>query len=251
MSNLLKFLDKVSGFLDEGESADAVFQDFAKAFDKVPHRRLLKKLSSHGIDGKVWKWIEAWLTDRYQRVCIGGIKSSWIRVISGVPQGSVLSPVLFLIFINDLDEGLSSWILKFADDTKIFNKVSKPGDGGKLQSDLDRLMKWSVEWQMMFNVQKCKVMHFGSKNPCNEYIMNNLPLEKTHTERDLGVLISDDLKVSGQCSQADLKANRMLGLIKRTIVNKSPDIMVRLYKNSGQAARGVLHGGVVATLSER
>ncbi len=116
------------------------------------------------------------------------------------------------------------------DDIKIFNKVSKPVDGGKLQSDLDRLMKWSVEWQMMLNVQKCKVMHFGSKNPCNEYIMNNLPLEKVHSERDLGVLISDDLKVSGQCFQAYLKANRMLGLIKRNIVNKNPDIMVRLYK---------------------
>ena len=134
------------------------------------------------------------------------------------------------LYINDLDEGLSSWILKFADDTKFFSKVSKPGDSERLQSDLDKLTKWSDEWQMMFNVQKCKVMHFGSKNPGSNYVMNGLSLEKVHIERDLGVLISDDLKVSGQCCQAYLKANRMLGLIKRTIVNKDPDIMVRLYK---------------------
>ena len=94
-------------------------------------------------------------------------------------------------------------------------------------------------------------MHFGSKNPCNNYIMNNLPLEKVHTERDLGVLISDDLKVSGQCSQAYVKANRMLGLIKRTIVNKKSGYYGTAIQNFGQAACGVLHGGVVATLSER
>ena len=196
----------------------------------MPHQRLLKKLSSHGIEGNVKRWIGAWLTDRYQRVCIKGVKSSWLRVLSGVPQGSVLGPVLFLIYINDLDEGILSWILKFADDTKAFRGLPGIGDSDILQADIDRLFDWSVTWQMMFNVQKCKVMHFGRGNPCNDYKMNNIPLEKVKVERDLGVLISDDLKVSSQCAQAYAKANRMLGLVKRAIINKEPEIMVRLYK---------------------
>ena len=111
-----------------------------------------------------------------------------------------------------------------------FTGLPGVGDSGILQVDIDRLFDWSVTWQMIFNVQKCKVMHFGRSNPCNDYTMNNISLEKVRVERDLGVLISDDLKVSSQCAQAYAKANKMLGLVKRAMINKEPEIMVRLYK---------------------
>ena len=125
---------------DDRGSVDIIFLDCAKAVDKVPHRRLMSKLKAHGIDGRVADWISDWLDNRMQRVCINGVLSGWMLVTSGVPQGSVLGPLLFLIFINDLDLGLLSSILKFADDTKIYGKAATPADRLQLQLDLDGQM---------------------------------------------------------------------------------------------------------------
>ena len=158
--------------MNEGTNIDIIYLDFAKAFDKVPHHRLLQKLKAHGINGKIWNWIRAWLTNRNQRVCIKGKASTWAEVLSGVPQGSVLGPVLFLIYINDLEEGIENWILKFADDSKIFSRIQDADDRLRLQKDLNQLLEWSREWQMKFNVEKCKVMHVGSSNPRYTYEMD-------------------------------------------------------------------------------
>ena len=130
-------LDKVIHSIDDGHGVDIVFLDIAKAFDKVPHQRLLKKLRKHGIAGKVLGVIENWLKGRRQWVCIRRRWSSWITVWTGVPQGSVLGPLLFLIFINDLDECIRSHILKFAHDTKVFQELRDVTDCSTLQSDLD------------------------------------------------------------------------------------------------------------------
>ena len=147
----------------EGGSVDVIYLDFAKAFDKVPHQRLLRKLEGYGVSGRLLAWIRGWLLNRWQRVGVKGFWSRWRRVLSGIPQGSVLGPVLFLVFIDDLEEGLRSEVLKFADDTKIFGRVESEGAGEDLQRDLDRLVQWSEVWQMRFNVDKCKVMHLGKK----------------------------------------------------------------------------------------
>jgi len=164
-------------------------------------------------------WITDWLDNRMQRVCINGVLFGRRLVTSGVPQGSVLGPLLFLIFINDLDLGLLSSILKFADDTKVFGKVATPTERLQLQLDLNELCRWADEWQMKFNVSKCMVMHTGLSNNNYLYSMNGQTLNEVAERKDLGIMISSDLKVANHCQHACSKANRMLGLIKRTIVS--------------------------------
>ena len=184
-------LDKDTVCNDAKGSTDIIFLDFARAFDKVPHERLMLKLKAHGIDGHVARWISDWLsslTNRLQRVFVSGATSGWRRVISGVPQGSVRGPLLFLIFINDLDLGLLNTILKFADDTKIFGKVWTLSDRLQLQTDLDNLCTWADNWQVTFNVSKCKVMHIGSRNANYSYSMNRQLLDEVTEHKDLGII---------------------------------------------------------------
>ena len=125
LANLLCFFDEITKWVDEGSPVDVIYLDFQKAFDKVPHQRLILKLKSHGMGNSIINWIEQWLSDRKQRVVVEGEVSSWKSVLSGVPQGSVLWPILFLVYINDLEEGVTGSILKFADDTKLFRKTKE------------------------------------------------------------------------------------------------------------------------------
>jgi len=231
LTNLLTFLDKVTSYADAGEAVDVVFLDFAKAFDKVPHMRLLHKLKSHGINGKLFCWITDWLSNRKQRVCINWSLSDWQYVLSGVPQGSVLGPILFLIFINDIDNDITSWILKFADDTKMFSSVCNSIDYKKFQDDINRLFNWTKNWQMSFNIDKCKIMHIGRHNKLYDYSLGGQLLTSVSEEKDLGVIISKDLKVSQQCAAAYSKASKILGLINRSVVYKTSEVMLRLYKS--------------------
>ena len=124
LTNMLCFLEEITKWIDVGSPVDIIYLDFQKAFDKVPHQRLLLKLKAHGIGDSITDWIEQWLTDRRQRVVVDGEVSNWKSVLSGVPQGSVLGPILFLIYINDLDDSIKSNVLKFADDTKLFRKIN-------------------------------------------------------------------------------------------------------------------------------
>ena len=187
-------------------------------------------MQNHGIDGKVLNWISNWLSGRVQRVQVKGVSSTWEMVTSGVPQGSGLGPILFLIYINDMDDEIMNQLLKFADDTKIFSIIRTDEEADNLQKDLDTLLNWTNDWQMQFNVKKCKVMHLGKQKQNHQYHINGNQLESVKTEKDLGVTLSADLKVAQQCSNACSKANRMAGLIKRTIENKDKMIMLRLYK---------------------
>ena len=214
--------------MDEGSPVDVIYLDFPKAFDKVPHYRLILKLKSHGMGNSIINWIEQWLNDRRQRVVVDGEVSSWKPVLSGVPQGSVLGPILFLIYINDLEEGVTGKILKFADDTKLFRKVKEIGDKQKLQDYIDKLVKWSEKWQMLFNFGKRK--NTGPGNTGVNYEMGGAILSKTVKEKDLGVTKNANMKVSEQCRIEASKGNQVLGMIRRNIAYKEKSLIIPLYK---------------------
>lgn len=161
---------------------------------------------------------------------INGSYSGWIDVISGVPQGSVLGPLLFLIYINDIDVGVISKISKFADDTKLCGMVDDVEGSRILEKDLKTLFEWSEDWQMLFNIEKCSVMHTGKRNSNYIYEMGGKVLKTIDEERDLGVIIHKSLKPSRQCVEAAKKGNKILGMIKRTIVSRDKETMVGLYK---------------------
>ena len=167
-TNLLQFLERVTSEVDMGRAMDVIYLDFSKAFDKVPHRRFIEKFRSLGIGGEVVQWIEEWLRGRKQRTVVNGEASDWSTVLSGVPQGSVLGPLAFIVFINDIDRcgnNLITLLSKFADDTKLGQVIYDQQEALALQSCLDNLEEWAEQWGMNFNVAKCKVMHTGRGNP--------------------------------------------------------------------------------------
>lgn len=161
---------------------------------------------------------------------IRGKHSQWISILSGVPQGSVLGPLLFIIFINDIDKDIIAKISKFADDTKLCHKIENEIEAEKLRGDLRKLYKWSQDWQMEFNLDKCSVVHMGNKNKDFNYEMGGITLKTSEEERDLGVMISRSGKWSSQCAEAAKQSNKILGLIKRTMITKDKDVILRLYK---------------------
>ena len=175
---------------------DVIIMDFAKAFDKVPHRRLLYKLDYYGIRGSTHKWITSWLSWRFQKVVLDGQASDPVPVLSGVPQGSVLGPVLFLIFINDLPENIRSSVRLFADDCVLYRNIESPTDCQILQDDLNSLAQWEADWQMKFNVAKCHSMrvtrHPPDKHIQFEYTLHQQRLEQVQSAKYLGITISDD-----------------------------------------------------------
>jgi len=167
---------------------------------------------------------------RTQRVGVSGVFSEWTEVTSGVPQGSILGPLLFTIFINDLEANVSNNLLKFADDSKLWGRAETMQDRMSLQKDLDILGEWAIINQMPFNVSKCKIMHVGKKNVKFEYNLMGQKIPTTTEEKDLGVFFSDTLKPSLNCDKASKSANKVVGMIRRNISNRSSEGMLILYK---------------------
>ena len=236
LTNLVDYLDKLTKLIDDGHNVDVLYLDFSKAFDKVPHARLMAKLDAMGVRGNVHRWIREWLHDRKQRVVLNGQFSEWLPVLSGVPQGSVLGPALFLVYINDIDgavDGLT-YISKFADDSKVMRCVDCDADREAMQSNINSLIEWSDKWQMSFNAIKCKVIHFGRNNPRHSYHMGGFApggtvLEAVEKEKDVGVIIHQSLKPSTQCAKAAAKGKQVLGQMARSVTLRDRHTWPRLY----------------------
>ena len=219
-TQLLEFFEDVSSSLDSGKSSDIIVMDFAKAFDRVNHSLLIHKLSHFGIRGIVNRWIKDFLSQRSQTVVVEGEKSSPVSVQSGVPQGSVLGPSLFLLYINDLPDRVSSTSRLFADDTLLHNETSSKHDCETMQQDLQKLEQWEDEWAMKFHPDKCNVLPVTrSKNPkeCFDYKLHDHHLEKVEATKYLGVTIQKDLGWDKHIENTCNKANKLLGMLRRNL----------------------------------
>ncbi len=167
--------------------------------------------------------------NRKQRVVMNGIASDWAPVTGGVPQVSVLGPVLFIIYINDIDVGLNSFFSKFADDAKIGNSIITDHDRMSFQEDLKKISEWSQRREMPFNVNKCHVLQVGTRNQKFDYEMIDTKIESVQCVKDLGVTFAPSLKYSQQCKEPASKINRKLGFINRNFSFKNKDVILPLY----------------------
>ena len=225
-----KAIDYWTKALEQRIPVDVVYLDFKKAFDSVPHTRLLTKLQAYGIGGKLYNWLSNYFIGRKQKVVLNDESSSWTSVISGVPQGSILGPLLFNIFVNDLPSVVQSPLVLFADDAKLYRAIKSDDDYSKLQQDLDNLCQWSREWQLCFNVDKCKVLHIGFNQQYRRYKLGEDFINTSDVERDLGILIDSKLTFHEHCSTTAAKANKLLGMIRRSFEYVNTDMILRLYK---------------------
>ena len=237
VTQILEALDSWTSVLDEGGGVDVIYMDFQKAFDSVPHRRLLLKLEAAGIQQNVLGWVNSFLSNRKQRVVINGTFSEEADVTSGIPQGSVLGPLLFVLYINDLPNGLMSTAKLFADDTKLYNRSDTVNGPADLQSDLDNLQDWSSKWLLKFHPQKCCVVRIGN-GPENDYFMkennddsNPIKLKVSTAEKDLGIVIDSKLTFKNHVLQSCAKANKILGIIRRSFDFLTNKMFVQLYKS--------------------
>ena len=212
-------VSNLDGARDRGQKQTyVIIMDFAKAFDKVPHRRLLYKLGYYGIRVSTHKWISSWLSERSQKVVLDGQASDPVPVLSGVPQGSVLGPVLFLIFINDLPDNIRSSVRLFADDCVLYRNIKSPIDCQILQDDLNSLSQWDTDWQMKFNVAKCHSMrvtrHLPDKQISFDYTLHQQKLEQVQSAKYLGLTITDNLDWGQHVSEISCKATKTMGFLR-------------------------------------
>ena len=242
-SQMLECFEEWSKLLEEGSSVDVLYLDFKKAFDAVPHKRLITKLYAYGIRGKVLKWVEAFLTGRFQRVVINGEASTWAEVSSGIPQGSVLGPLCFLVYINDLPGEVKSSIKLYADDAKLYGCADSQQHRSVIQKDLTAIQDWTRKWQLPLNLKKCKVLHLGHRNEEGQYTLEGSQIQKTESEKDLGIIVDRGMKFHEHSASTVKKANRILGLIKKSFDYLDNANMNLLYK---AMIRPILEYGNVA-----
>ena len=235
VTQLLQVLHDIQKSVIKGEQVDMVYLDFEKAFDKVPHDLLIEKLQSFGIYGNLLKWLNSYLTNRQQRVVLEGKSSSWLELTSGVPQGSILGPLLFILYINDMPLKLRhSTIALFADDSKCYRRITKVQNCQELQDDINHLFKWSVEWGMSFKIEKCFVLSINQSNQHQpfKYTMNDVILSTVNEVKDLGIFLDTKLSWDKHIRYTTANARKLTGLIKRTVGHSAPvSVLQQLYSS--------------------
>ena len=233
---LLEALEDWTSYLDKGDHDDIIYFDFSKAFDSVSHKRLLTKLKVYGISGKLYNWIANFLDNRRQRVVLNGCKSNWVKVTSGVPQGSALGPLLFLIFVNDLPSQMKFCKAKmFADDIELY--TTEKDNHARIQYDISKVCDWSKKWQLPLNSQKCKELQLGNrKDSAEAYFLSShndteTNILKVEEMKDLGVVMDSKLKFDKHIAEISKKATGVLASIKRTMTYLDRNVFIGLYKS--------------------
>ena len=237
VTNLTVYSDYISTCLDESNDVHSVYTDFSRAFDSVRHDLLLHKLNRlFGFQGTVLTWFTSYLCGRYQRVVINGLESEWVKVLSGVPQGSILGPSLFLCFINDLPDHInSSECLLFADDAKFYKRILSLTDCILLQLDIDALLQWCDTWKLFINTDKCFFIKFSLKRKevfNFVYYMRSDIIQRVHHIKDLGVIFTSSFSFNMHIDDVVSKSFRLLGFVKRTLNPfKDSSVILSMYSH--------------------
>ena len=233
-SQLITTVDDLAKNLDNGNQTDMILLDFSKAFDKVNHSSLLAKLQHYGINGKLHKWISGFLDNRTQKVFLEGASSSATTVLSGVPQGTVLGPLLFLIYINDIPKFISpgTQLKLFADDSAVYRKISSSLDHKILQQDLISLTEWEKEWSMQFHPDKCQLLTITNKREPSTftYTIHNTKIQPTTDAKYLGITLNNKLSWNTHIDTVCQKGNNTLNFMFRNFRTAGPKIKEQLYK---------------------
>ena len=215
-TQLLVTMNDLMKAYDTGTQTDVAILDFSKAFDTVPHNMLLHKIESYGIRGPINNWLRMFLTKRTMKVVVEGEHSEEFNVDSGVPQGTVLGPILFLCHINDLPDSVKSSVRLFADDCLLYRNIKTADDHNILQADLKNLEVWAENWGMRFNAKKCYILSIRNKSQ-RFYSLNGHILQQVQNNPYLGLQISEDLKWTTHIANVTKKANSTLGFLRRNL----------------------------------
>ena len=230
-SQLLECINDWSIALCNKQSIDVAYIDFRRAFDSVVHTKLNLKLKSMGIGGNLLNWIGDFLTNRLQAVRVANSTSSYRCVLSGVPQGSVLGPILFLIYINDLVDifGSDLTVKLYADDAKMYTEIGDIKNISILQLGLDKLDDWAHEWQLSIAINKCSVLHIGKGNPRHNYSLQSVLLKDANEATDLGITIDHKLRFASHYASIVKKAHQRSSLILRCFKSRDPSVLSKAF----------------------